>query len=159
MNFAEVERISSSKPKTFLPLFPLINARDAQQPGYLRVKRTSRGTTTIGGCSLGGKLMPFPFCGYARRRLKVEYRRATPDRRKLEVTARSTVRLRNTKSPFSAAIINNKPNFGNQKFREVQSARRSTWEQGEVYWFETVEFEKAGSMKFRHLPKSPMKTW
>jgi YD repeat-containing protein len=54
--------------------------------------------------------------------------------------------LRNTKSLFSAAIIN-KPNFR----IEVPKFKTPDGQYGEreVYWFETVDFEKMGSMKFQ----------
>lgn len=74
-------------------------------------------------------------------------RRAGSDpRRKLEVNRSFNSWLRNTKSLFSAQIIN-KPNFRIKipKFKvpDGQSGER------EAYWFETVDFERAGSMKFR----------
>jgi len=54
--------------------------------------------------------------------------------------------LRNTKSLFSSAIIN-KPNFGIKvpKFKVPDGQKGER----EAYWFETVDFEKAGSMKFQ----------
>lgn len=54
--------------------------------------------------------------------------------------------LRNTKSLFSAEIIN-KPNFGIRipKFKVLDGQRGER----EAYWFETVDFERAGSMKFQ----------
>ena len=54
--------------------------------------------------------------------------------------------LRNTKSLFSSAIIN-RPNFGIKvpKFKVPDGQRGER----EAYWFETVDFEKMGSMKFQ----------
>ena len=56
--------------------------------------------------------------------------------------------LRHCKSLFSEKIIN-KPNFAVKipKFKVPDGQRGER----EVYWFETVDFEKAGSMKF-HSP-------
>jgi hypothetical protein len=74
-------------------------------------------------------------------------RRAGSDpRRKLEVNRSFNSWLRNTKSLFSMAIIN-KPNFGIKipKFKVLDGQRGER----EAYWFETVDFERAGSMKFQ----------
>jgi len=79
---------------------------------------------------------------------KLDYlRRATNDpRRKLAVNRSFNTWLRNTKSLFSSAIIN-KPNFGIKvpKFKVPDGQKGER----EAYWFETVDFEKAGSMKFQ----------
>jgi integrase len=79
---------------------------------------------------------------------KIMYlRRAGSDpRRKFEVNRSFNSWLRNTKSLFSAQIIN-KPNFGIKipKFKVPDGQR----DEREVYWFETVDFERTGSMKFR----------
>ncbi|MCI0746310.1 MAG: hypothetical protein L0Y58_12985 [Verrucomicrobia subdivision 3 bacterium] len=74
-------------------------------------------------------------------------RRAGSDpRRKLEVNRSFNSWLRNTKSLFSADIIN-KPNFRIKvpKFKVPDGQRGER----EAYWFETVDFERAGSMKFQ----------
>ena len=74
-------------------------------------------------------------------------RRAGSDpRRKLEVNRSFNSWLRNTKSLFSAQIIN-KPNFRIKipKFKVPDGQRGER----EEYWFDTVDFERAGSMKFR----------
>ncbi len=79
---------------------------------------------------------------------KIAYlRRAGSDpRRRLEVNRSFNSWLRNTKSLFSAQIIN-KPNFGIKipKFKvpDGQLGER------EAYWFDTVDFERVGSMKFQ----------
>src|SRR5687768_14136836 len=74
-------------------------------------------------------------------------RRATKDQRRKQSVNRSfNAWLRNTKSLFSSSIIN-KPNFG-IKVPRFKSPDGQVGER-EVYWFETVEFEKAGSMKFQ----------
>src|SRR6266446_1003501 len=79
---------------------------------------------------------------------KIGYlRRAGSDpRRRLEVNRSFNSWLRNTKSLFSAQIIN-KPNFRIKipKFKVPDGQRGER----EAYWFETVDFERAGSMKFR----------
>jgi integrase len=69
-------------------------------------------------------------------------------RRKLEVNRSFNSALRHCKSLFSENIIN-KPNFAVKipKFK-VPDGQRG---EHEAYWFETVDFEKAGSMKF-HAP-------
>ena len=68
--------------------------------------------------------------------------------RKLEVNRSFNAALRHCKSLFSSHIIN-KPNFAVKipklKVPDGQRGER------EAYWFETVDFEKAGSMKF-HAP-------
>jgi hypothetical protein len=73
-------------------------------------------------------------------------RAGTDPRRKLEVNRSFNSWLRNTKSLFSEAIIC-KPNFRVKvprfKVRDSQRGER------EVYWFETVGFERQGSMKFQ----------
>jgi hypothetical protein len=79
---------------------------------------------------------------------KIAYlKRAGDDpRRKLEVNRSFNAALRHCKSLFSSKIIN-KPNFGVRipKFKVPDGQRGER----EVYWFETLGFEKAGSMKFR----------
>ncbi len=74
-------------------------------------------------------------------------RRAGGDpRRKLEVNRSFNSWLRNTKSLFSEAIIC-KPNFRIKvpKFKVADGQRGER----EVYWFEAVDFERPGSMKFQ----------
>jgi hypothetical protein len=79
---------------------------------------------------------------------KIAYlRRAGSDpRRKLEVNRSFNSALRHCKSLFSSHIIN-KPNFTVKvprfKVPDGQLGERS------AYWFETVDFERAGSMKFQ----------
>lgn len=67
-------------------------------------------------------------------------------RRKLEINRSFNSWLRNTKSLFSEAIIC-KPNFRIKvpKFKVPDGQRGER----EVYWFETIEFERPGSMKFQ----------
>jgi len=66
--------------------------------------------------------------------------------RKLEVNRSFNSWLRNSKSLFSEAIIC-KPNFRVKvpKFKVPDGQRGER----EVYWFETVDFERPGSMKFQ----------
>lgn len=79
---------------------------------------------------------------------KIAYlRRAGSDpRRKLEVNRSFNSALRHCKSLFSSKIIN-KPNFTVKvprfKVPDGQLGER------EVYWFDTVDFERVGSMKFQ----------
>ena len=77
----------------------------------------------------------------------VRLKRAGGDpRRKLEVNRSFNSWLRNTKSLFSEAIIC-KPNFRIKvpKFKVPDGQRGER----EVYWFETLDFERPGSMKFQ----------
>lgn len=77
----------------------------------------------------------------------VRLQRAGGDpRRKLEVNRSFNSWLRNTKSLFSDAIIC-KPNFRVKvpKFKVPDGQRGER----EVYWFETLDFERPGSMKFQ----------
>ena len=79
---------------------------------------------------------------------KIAYlRRAGSDpRRKLEVNRSFNSALRHCKSLFSSKIIN-KPNFAVKvprfKVPDGQLGER------EAYWFDTVDFERVGSMKFQ----------
>jgi integrase len=79
---------------------------------------------------------------------KIAYlRRAGSDpRRKLEVNRSFNSALRHCKSLFSSQIIN-KPNFTVKvprfKVPDGQLGER------EAYWFDTVDFERVGSMKFQ----------
>src|SRR5258707_10836790 len=81
---------------------------------------------------------------------KLDYvRRAGSDpRRKLEVNRSFNSALRHCKSLFSSQIIN-KPNFTVKvprfKVPDGQLGAR------EAHWFDTVDFERVGSMKF-HTP-------
>jgi integrase len=74
------------------------------------------------------------------------HRAGSDPRRKLEVNRSFNSWLRNTKSLFSEAIIS-KPNFRIKvpKFKVPDGQRGER----EVHWFETVEFERPGSMKFQ----------
>lgn len=77
----------------------------------------------------------------------VRLKRAGADpKRKLEVNRSFNSWLRNTKSLFSEAIIC-KPNFKIRvpKFKIPDGQRGER----EVYWFEAVDFERPGSMKFQ----------
>ncbi|MGH7992457.1 MAG: hypothetical protein ACREDQ_03000, partial [Limisphaerales bacterium] len=73
-------------------------------------------------------------------------RAGSDPRRKLEVNRSFNSWLRNTKSLFSDAIIC-KPNFRIKvpKFKVPDGQRGER----EVYWFETLDFERPGSMKFQ----------
>ncbi|PYK98704.1 MAG: hypothetical protein DME19_11520 [Verrucomicrobia bacterium] len=147
---AEVERTSSLKPKTFRRYAQCLRRVAAHIHGV----RTdaSRYDYRTGGLLAWRKqvdvirlsaISPAAVADW-----KLDYlRRATNDaRRKLAVNRSFNTWLRNTKSLFSAAIIN-KPNFKIKvpKFKVPDGQRGER----EVYWFETVDFEKAGSMKFQ----------
>ncbi|HOC55058.1 MAG TPA: site-specific integrase [Verrucomicrobiota bacterium] len=79
---------------------------------------------------------------------KIAYlRRAGSDpRRKLEVNRSFNSALRHCKSLFSSKIIN-KPNFA-VKVPRFKVPDGQLGERG-VYWFDTVDFERVGSMKFQ----------
>ncbi|PYJ62928.1 MAG: hypothetical protein DME24_02405 [Verrucomicrobia bacterium] len=147
---AEVERTSSLKPKTFRRYAQCLRRVAAHIHGV----RTdaSRYDYRTGGLLAWRKqvdvirlsaISPAAVADW-----KLDYlRRATNDlRRKLAVNRSFNAWLRNTKSLFSSAIID-KPNFKIKvpKFKVPDSQRGER----EVYWFETVDFEKAGSMKFQ----------
>ena len=73
-------------------------------------------------------------------------RAGSDPRRKLEVNRSFNSWLRNAKSLFSEAIIS-KANFRVKvpKFKVPDGQRGER----EVYWFETLDFERPGSMKFQ----------
>ena len=147
---AEVERTSSLKPKTFRRYAQCLRRVAAHIHGV----RTdaSRYDYRTGGLLAWRKqvdvirlsaISPAAVADW-----KLDYlRRATNDlRRKLAVNRSFNAWLRNTKGLFSSAIID-KPNFKIKvpKFKVPDGQRGER----EVYWFETVDFEKAGSMKFQ----------
>jgi len=146
---AEVERTSNLKPKTF--------RRYAQ---YFRMLAAH-----IQGVKSGASRYDYYSGGLARWRAKVDaiplvaitpaavadwklayLKRAGSDpRRKLEVNRSFNAALRCSKSLFSSHIIN-QANFA-VKIPKFKVADGQLGER-EAYWFETLEFERAGSMKF-----------
>ncbi len=149
---AEVERTSSLKPKTFRRYSQCLRRVAA----HIRGVKTdeSRYDYRTGGLLAWRKQVDvIPLSAITPAAVadwKIHYLRRAPNdpRRKLEVNRSFNTWLRNTKSLFSSAIIN-KPNFGIKvpKFTMPDSQRGER----EVYWFETVDFEKMGPMKF-HAP-------
>ncbi|MCI0747147.1 MAG: hypothetical protein L0Y58_17225 [Verrucomicrobia subdivision 3 bacterium] len=147
---AEVERTAHLKPRTFRHYAQSLRRLAA----YIRGVKSdvSRYDYRKGGLTAWRKQIDaIPLSAITPAAVadwKIAYlRRAGSDpRRKLEVNRSFNSWLRNTKSLFSARIIN-KPNFRVKvpKFKvpDGQCGER------EAYWFETLDFERAGSMKFQ----------
>src|SRR6266550_4020040 len=147
---AEVERTSSLKPKTFRRYSQCLR-RVAAHIGGVKTDESRYDYKTGGLLAWRKQVDVIPLSAITAAAVadwKIHYlRRANNDpRRKLEVNRSFNTWLRNTKSLFSSAIIN-KPNFGIKvpKFKVPDGQRGER----EVYWFETVDFEKMGSMKFQ----------
>lgn len=147
---AEVERTANLKPKTFryygsclrqLAAYVQGGKSDAsrfdyRKGGFLAWRQQVDATPL-------SALTPAATADYKMLRLK---KAGNDPRRKLEVNRSFNSWLRCAKSLFSEAIIC-KPNFRVQvprfKVRDSQRGER------DVYWFETVTFERQGSMKFQ----------
>ncbi len=147
---AEVERTANLKPKTFRYYASCLRQFAAYVQGVK--SDASRFDYRKGGATAWRQqvdatplsvLTPAAVADYKMLRLK---RAGGDPRRKLEVNRSFNSWLRNTKSLFSEAIIC-KPNFGIKvpKFKVPDGQRGER----EVYWFETVGFERPGSMKFQ----------
>lgn len=147
---AEVERTANLKPKTFryygsclrqLAAYVRGGKSDASRFDYrkggFRAWRQQVDATPLSA------LTPAAAADYKMLRLK---KAGNDPRRKLEVNRSFNSWLRCAKSLFSEAIIC-KPNFRVKvprfKVRDGQRGER------DVYWFETVSFERQGSMKFQ----------
>jgi len=147
---AEVERTSSLKPKTFRRYSQCLRRVAAHICGVKTDE--SRYDYKTGGLLAWRKQVDvIPLSAITPAAVadwKIHYlRRANNDpRRKLEVNRSFNTWMRNTKSLFSSAIIN-KPNFRIKvpKFKVPDGQRGER----EAYWFETVDFERMGSMKFQ----------
>jgi hypothetical protein len=146
---AEVERTSHLKPKTFRRYAQYFRMLAAQIQGFK--SDASRHDYHNGGLTRWReKLNAIPLSALTPAAVadwKIGYlKRAGNDaRRRLEVNRSFNAALRHCKSLFSAGIIN-KPNFGVKvprfKVPDGQLGER------EVYWFESLDFERTGSMKF-----------
>lgn len=147
---AEVERTASLKPRTLR-----IYAQSLRQfAAYTRGVKSdaSRYDYRNGGLAAWRKqidaisLTAVSPAAVADWKIAFLKRAGSDPRRKLEVNRSFNSWLRNTKSLFSHQIIN-KPNFRIRipKFVIPDSQRGER----EAYWFETVDFERAGSMKFQ----------
>ncbi len=147
---AEVERTANLKPKTFRYYGSCLR----QLAAYVRGVKSeaSRFDYRQGGATawrqqvdatLLSAITPAAVADWKIARLK---RAGSDPRRKLEVNRSFNSWLRNAKSLFSDAIIS-KPNFRVKvpKFRVPDGQRGER----EVYWFETLDFERPGSMKFQ----------
>ncbi|HEV2394764.1 MAG TPA: hypothetical protein VG146_20630 [Verrucomicrobiae bacterium] len=147
---AEVERTANLKPKTFRYYGSCLRQFAAYAQGVK--SDASRFDYWKGGATAWRQqidaiplsaLTPAAVADYKMLRLK---RAGSDPRRKLEVNRSFNSWLRCTKSLFSEAIIC-KPNFRVKvpKFKVPDGQRGER----EVYWFETVKFERPGSMKFQ----------
>jgi len=149
---AEVERTSNLKPKTFRRYAQYFRMLAAQIQGVKSdVSRydyysggLARWRAKVDAIPLGA-ITPAAVADW-----KIAYlKRAGSDlRRKLAVNRSFNTALRSCKSLFSPHIIN-KANFA-VKIPRFKVADGQLGER-EAYWFETLEFERAGSMKF-HSP-------
>ena len=149
---AEVERTSNLKPKTFRRYAQYFRMLAAQIQGVK--SDASRYDYYNGGLTRWrGKVDTIPLDAITPAAVadwKIAYlKRAGSDpRRKLEVNRSFNAALRSCKSLFTPHIIN-KANFGIKipRFKVLDGQRGER----EAYWYETLEFERAGSMKF-HAP-------
>ncbi len=148
----EVQRTSNLKPKTFRRYAQYFRMLAAQIQGVK--SDASRYDYRTGGLNTWREqIEAIPLSAITPAAVadwKIAYlRRAGGEpRRKLEVNRSFNAALRHCKSLFSSDIIN-KPNFG----IKVPKFKVPDGQKGErdAYWFETMDFEKAGSMKF-HSP-------
>jgi integrase len=147
---AEVERTANLKPKTFRYYASCLRQLAAYVQGVK--SDASRFDYRKGGVTVWREqvdatplsaITPSAVADWKIARLQ---RAGSDPRRKLEVNRSFNSWLRNTKSLFSDAIIC-KPNFRIKvpKFK-VPDAQRG---EREAYWFETLDFERPGSMKFQ----------
>ncbi len=147
---AEVERTSSLKAKTFRQYAQALRRLAAYVSGVK--SDASRYDYRKGGLTAWRKQIDVtPLSAITPAAVadwKIGYlRRAGNDpRRKLQLHRSFNSWLRNTKSLFSEQIVS-KPNFRIKipKFKVPDGQRGER----EVYWFETVDFERPGSMKFQ----------
>lgn len=147
---AEVQRTTHFKPKTLRIYTQALR----QMAAFIRgvESNTSRYNYRHGGLTVWREridaipLSVITPAAVADWKLAYLRRAGSDPRRKLQVNRSFNSWLRNTKSLFSAEIIN-KPNFGIRipKFKVLDGQRGER----EAYWFETVDFERAGSMKFQ----------
>ena len=147
---AEVERTSTLKPKTFHRYAQYFRMMAAQIQG-VKSDRSRYNYRTGGLTNWHERVDAIPLSAITPAAVadwKIAYlKRAGSDpRRRLEVSRSFNSALRHCKSLFSAQIIN-QPNFGVKiprfKVRDGQLGER------DAYWFETLKFERAGSMKFQ----------
>ena len=149
---SEVERTSTLKPKTFrryAQYFRMLAARiQGVESGASRYNYRTGGLTRWRERVNAIPLSAVTPAAVADWKILYLKRAGNDPRRKLEVNRSFNSALRHCKSLFSENIIN-KPNFAVKipKFK-VPDGQRG---EHEAYWFETVDFEKAGSMKF-HAP-------
>jgi hypothetical protein len=147
---AEVQRTSTLKPKTFHRYAQYFRMMAAQIQGVksdrsrydYRAGGLNRWRERVDGIPLSA-ITPAAVADWKIMYLK---RGGGDSRRRMEVNRSFNSALRHCKSLFSSQIIN-KPNFGVKiprfKVRDGQLGER------DAYWFETLNFERAGSMKFQ----------
>jgi hypothetical protein len=147
---AEVERTSTLKPKTFHRYAQYFRMMAAQIQG-VKTDRSRYNYRTGGLTNWHERVDAIPLSAITPAAVadwKIAYlKRAGSDpRRRMEVNRSFNSALRHCKSLFSAQIIN-QPNFGVRiprfKVRDGQLGER------DAYWFETLKFERTGSMKFQ----------
>ena len=149
---AEVQRTSNLKPKTFRRYAQYFRMLAAQVQGVdsdaSRYDYRSGGLTAWRKQVDAVRLSAITPTAVADWRIAYLKRAGNDPRRKLEVNRSFNAALRHCKSLFSSNIIN-KANFAVKipKFKvpDGQHGER------DAYWFDTLDFEKAGSMKF-HSP-------
>ncbi|HWD90842.1 MAG TPA: hypothetical protein VG938_00705 [Verrucomicrobiae bacterium] len=147
---AEVERTGNLKPKTFRYYASCLRQLAAYVRGVKsdasRFDYRKGGVTAWRGQVDATPLSALTPAAVADWKIARLQRAGSDPRRKLEVNRSFNSWLRNARSLFSEAIIC-KPNFRIKvpKFK-VPDAQRG---EREAYWFETLEFERQGSMKFQ----------
>jgi hypothetical protein len=149
---AEVERTSTLKTKTFhryAQYFRMLAAQiQGVESGASRFNYRTGGLTRWRERVNAIPLSTITPAAVADWKILYLKRAGNDPRRKLEVNRSFNAALRHCKSLFSENIIN-KPNFAVKipKFKVPDGQRGER----EAYWFETVNFERTGSMKF-HAP-------
>lgn len=149
---AEVERTSNLKPKTFRRYAQYFRMLAAQiqgvESGVSRYDYRNGGLTAWREHVDAVRLSAITPAAVADWKIAYLKRAGNDPRRKLEVNRSFNAALRHCKSLFSTNIIN-KANFA----VKIPKFKVADGQHGErdAYWFNTVDFEKAGSMKF-HSP-------
>jgi len=149
---AEVQRTSNLNPKTFRRYAQYFRMLAAQIQGVRsddsRYDYCNGGLTRWRAKAEAIPLDAITPAAVADWKIAYLKRAGSDPRRKLEANRSFNTALRCCKSLFSPHIIN-RANFGVKIPRfKVPDGQRGV---REAYWFETLEFERAGSMKF-HAP-------
>jgi len=149
----EVERTSNLKPKTFrryAQYFRMLAAHIQRvEPDASRYDYRNGGLGAWRGQVDAVPLSAITPAAVADWKVAYLKRAGGDPRRQLEVNRSFNAALRHCKSLFSSSIIN-KANFAVKiprfKVADGQHGER------EAYWFETLDFERAGSMRFQSPP-------